>query len=49
MGALFLHEAKRMPYLVKAVARILVTDDEACVSTAIQAILARHQYDTALS
>ena len=49
MGAVYPHEAKQMPYLVKAVARILVTDDEACVSTAIQAILARHQYDKALS
>jgi CheY-like chemotaxis protein len=49
MDALQLRDAKRMPYLVKAVARILVIDDDACVSTAIQAILARHQYDTTLS
>ena len=49
MGALYLLETKQMPYLVKAVARILVIDDDACVGTAIQAILARHHYDTALS
>src|ERR1700730_9073053 len=40
MGALYLHEAKQMPYLVKAVARILVIDDDACVGTAIQALQA---------
>jgi DNA-binding response OmpR family regulator len=49
MDELHLRDAKRLPHLVKAVARILVIDDDACVSTAIQAILARHQYDTTLS
>jgi DNA-binding response OmpR family regulator len=49
MGALYLHDAKRMPCLVKAAARILVIDDDACVGTAIQAVLARHHYDTTLS
>ena len=49
MDALHLHDAERMPYLVKAVARILVIDDDACVGTAIQAVLARHHYDTTLS
>src|SRR6202171_2087385 len=49
MDALYLHEAKQMPYLVKAVARILVIDDDARVGPAVQASLARHPYDTALS
>ena len=49
MDALQLRDAKRLPHLVKAVARILVIDDDACVSTAIQAILARHRYDTVLA
>jgi DNA-binding response OmpR family regulator len=49
MDALHLHDVKQMPHRVKAVARILVIDDDACVGTAIQAILARQHYETALS
>jgi DNA-binding response OmpR family regulator len=46
MAALHPHDTERMPHLVKATT---VIDDDACVSTAIRAILARHQYDTALA
>ena len=49
MAALQLHDTERMPRLARATTRILVIDDDACVSTAIQAILARHQYDTVLA
>lgn len=46
MTALRLHETRRAPYVAKATARVLVIDDDACVTTAIQAILIRHQYET---
>jgi CheY-like chemotaxis protein len=49
MSALHVHDARQMPYLVPAVTRILVIDDDACVGTAIQAILARRQCDTVLA
>jgi CheY-like chemotaxis protein len=49
MAALQLHDTERIPRLARATTRILVIDDDACVSTAIQAILARHQYDTVLA
>src|ERR1700732_55588 len=49
MAALQLHDTERMPRLARTTTRILVIDDDACVSTAIQAILARHQYDTVLA
>jgi DNA-binding response OmpR family regulator len=49
MAALQLHGTERMPHLARATTRILVIDDDVCVSTAIQAILARHQYHTALA
>jgi CheY-like chemotaxis protein len=49
MDSLHLQIVERMPCLAKTVARILIIDDDACVSTAIQAILARHHYDTTLS
>jgi CheY-like chemotaxis protein len=49
MAALQLHDTERMPRLARVTTRILVIDDDACVSTAIQAILARHQYDTVLA
>jgi CheY-like chemotaxis protein len=49
MAALQMHDTKRMPRLARTTTRILVIDDDACVSTAIQAILARHQYDTVLA
>jgi CheY-like chemotaxis protein len=44
-----LHDVNQMPYLVKAMTRILVIDDDANVARAIQAILARHQCDTAIA
>jgi CheY-like chemotaxis protein len=37
------------PCLAKATIRILVIDDDACVSTAIQAILARRRCETVLA
>jgi CheY-like chemotaxis protein len=49
MAALDLHDTRQMPYLVKAATRILVIDDDACVSTAIQAILARRRCETVLA
>src|SRR5450631_458305 len=49
MAALQLHDTERMPRLVKTTIRILVIDDDACVSTAIQAILARRQCETVLA
>ena len=49
MAALHLHDTKRMPWLVKTTTRILVIDDDACVSAAIQAILARRQCETVLA
>jgi len=44
-----LHDVNQMPYLVKAMTRILVIDDDANVARAIQAILSRHQCDTAIA
>jgi CheY-like chemotaxis protein len=49
MAALQLHDTERMPRLVKTTTRILVIDDDACVSTAIRAILARRQCETVLA
>jgi CheY-like chemotaxis protein len=49
MAALHLLATERTPCLAKATIRILVIDDDACVSTAIQAILARRQYETVLA
>ena len=49
MAALHLHDIRKVPYLVKATTRILVIDDDACVSAAIQAILARRRCETVLS
>ena len=49
MAALHLHDTERMPRLVKTTTRILVIDDDACVSTAIQAILARRHCETVLA
>jgi CheY-like chemotaxis protein len=46
MAELHLHDIKRMPHLAKATTRILVIDDDDCVSMAIQAILARRQCET---
>src|SRR5258708_30462908 len=44
-----LHDVNQMPYLAKAITRILVIDDDANVARAIQAILARHQCDTVIA
>jgi DNA-binding response OmpR family regulator len=49
MAALRLHDTQPTPYLAKATARILVIDDDASVTTAIQAILIRHQYETVIA
>lgn len=49
MAALRPHDAERIPGLAKTTMRILVIDDDACVSTAIQAILTRRQYETVLA
>jgi DNA-binding response OmpR family regulator len=46
MAALHVNDTEQTPCLVKTAARILVIDDDACVSTAIQAILARRQCKT---
>jgi DNA-binding response OmpR family regulator len=43
MAALNPHERKGIPCSVKTTTRILVIDDDACVSSAIRAILARRQ------
>jgi CheY-like chemotaxis protein len=49
MAALHLHDNRTIAYFAKAAARILVIDDDACVSMAIQALLARRQFETVLA
>jgi CheY-like chemotaxis protein len=49
MVALHLRETRQMLHLVRSTTRILVIDDDACVSTAIQAILARHRCETVVA
>jgi CheY-like chemotaxis protein len=49
MDSLQLHDAQKIQHVPKAVTRILVIDDDVSVSTAIQAILVRHQCDTVLA
>jgi DNA-binding response OmpR family regulator len=49
MAALRLHETQLAPYLAKTTARVLVIDDDACVTAAVQAILIRHQYETVVA
>lgn len=49
MDRLHLSDARKAPQLARATTRILVIDDDACVNTAIQAILARHQCETVLA
>ena len=49
MDALHQYDVQQMPCPVKAMTRVLVIDDDACVSTAIQAILARRQCETVLA
>jgi two-component system response regulator (stage 0 sporulation protein F) len=49
MAALHLHHTERALCLVKTTTRILVIDDDACVSAAIQAILDRRHCETMLA
>src|ERR1700738_2433057 len=49
MPALHLHDTRPIACLTKTTTRILVIDDDACVGTAIQAILSRHQCETVLA
>jgi CheY-like chemotaxis protein len=49
MAALRLHDPRPTPWLAKAAVRILVIDDDASVTAAIQAILSRHQYETVVA
>src|SRR6202163_4470466 len=49
MAALQLHDTERMPRLARVTTRILVIDDDACVSTAIRAIMARRQCEAVLA
>jgi CheY-like chemotaxis protein len=48
MAALHPQDNAQMPRLAKTT-RILVIDDDACVSAAIQAILAQRQYETVIA
>jgi two-component system response regulator (stage 0 sporulation protein F) len=48
MAALQLNNKEQASCPGKTATRILVIDDDACVGAAIQAILARRQYETAL-
>jgi DNA-binding response OmpR family regulator len=49
MVALHPHDRERAPCLSKAATRILVIDDDACVSTAIRAIMARRRCEAVLA
>jgi CheY-like chemotaxis protein len=49
MAELRLLDTERMPSLAKTAMRILVIDDDACVGTAIQVILAQRQCETVLA
>ena len=49
MAALHLLEREQPPCLAKTTTRILVIDDDACVSTAIRAILARRHCEAVLA
>src|SRR6202451_1871997 len=49
MSALHLHGSEQAPCLAKATTRILVIDDDAGVSTAIQAILSRRRCETVVA
>jgi CheY-like chemotaxis protein len=49
MTALLPHDSERTTCFAKAATRILVIDDDACVSTAIRAILARRHCETVLA
>jgi len=43
------HDIQPMPYLAKMATRILVIDDDTCVSNAIQAILTPRQCETVIA
>jgi CheY-like chemotaxis protein len=49
MEPLHLHDTQKIPQLARTATRILVIDDDACVNTAIRAILARHRCETVLA
>jgi CheY-like chemotaxis protein len=49
MAALHLLDREQAPCLAKTTTRILVIDDDACVSTAIRAILARRHCEAVLA
>jgi DNA-binding response OmpR family regulator len=49
MAALRPHDPRPTPWLAKAAVRILVIDDDASVTAAIQAILSRRQYETVVA
>jgi DNA-binding response OmpR family regulator len=49
MDALQLPDVQKTPYPVKTATRILVIDDDANVSKAIQAILSRRQFETVIA
>src|ERR1700685_2047063 len=49
MEPLHLHDTPKIPQLARTATRILVIDDDACVNTAIRAILARHRCETVLA
>jgi CheY-like chemotaxis protein len=49
MAALRSHDTQPVPYREKTTTRILVIDDDASVTAAIQAILIRHQYETVIA
>jgi DNA-binding response OmpR family regulator len=49
MAALQPLDRERIPCLAKTTTRILVIDDDACVSMAIQAVLARRRFETVLA
>jgi CheY-like chemotaxis protein len=48
MAGFCLHDVPT-PHLEKTAARVLVIEDDACVSTAIHAILIRHQCETVIA
>jgi CheY-like chemotaxis protein len=49
MTALRLLEARPTPHLAKTTARVLVIDDDNCVTAAIKAVLIRYQYETVVA
>jgi CheY-like chemotaxis protein len=49
MATLHLHDIAQIPHLAKAASRILVIDDDACVGTAIRAIMTRRRSETVVA